>query len=72
MRKNTSEITAFDLQTWRRKNGVSQAELAKFIGKHLMSISFWERGRTRIPPMLRHSLTLWEHEHRHELQKRRE
>ncbi len=41
-----------DLQTWRKKNGYSQARLARILGVTVVSISRWENGAREIPSFL--------------------
>lgn len=41
-----------DLQTWRRKQDVTQAGLALLLGVDVMTVSRWERGLREIPPYL--------------------
>lgn len=33
------------LRAWRRKKGISQAELAELLGVHHTNVSQWEQGR---------------------------
>lgn len=49
-------MTPADLQAWRAHNDISQDALAKALGVHPMTISKWERGTTKIPPLLQWAL----------------
>ncbi len=51
-------MTRRELKKWRKKNGYSQARLAKVLGVVTLTVSRWEWGqRARIPPYLH--LALW-------------
>ena len=41
-----------DLILWRKKQGLTQRELAQFLGIDVMTISRWERGVRGIPALL--------------------
>jgi transcriptional regulator with XRE-family HTH domain len=48
-------MTPDELIAWRKRNGFSQAMLAKALGVHVMTISKWERNindKRGIPPFL--------------------
>ena len=51
MSYNTS-MKSEDLKKWRKKHGYSQSQLAGALGLHPLTISYWEVGRRRIPPLL--------------------
>jgi transcriptional regulator with XRE-family HTH domain len=41
-----------DLKLWRQKRGVTQAELAKMLGTHAVTVCRWETGVRGIPFLL--------------------
>ena len=41
-----------ELKAWRKKNGYSQAQLAKVLGVITLTISRWELGVREMPPFL--------------------
>lgn len=47
-------MTPDEVIAWRKRNGYTQAMLAKALGVHLMTVSKWERGihRKEMPPFL--------------------
>jgi DNA-binding transcriptional regulator YiaG len=45
-------MNADELKKWRKKNGYSQAHLAKILGVEVMTVSRWERGIMRPPSFL--------------------
>jgi transcriptional regulator with XRE-family HTH domain len=58
-------MTPYELIAWRKRNGFSQAMLAKALGVHVMTISKWERdinGKRGIPPFLHLALKALEGE----------
>lgn len=51
-----------ELQAWRERRGISQAQLARDLDVDVMTISRWERGERAIPSLLRLALVGWETE----------
>lgn len=49
-------MTPAELQAWRAKSGYSQEELAAFLDLHPMTISKYERGILKIPPLMQWAL----------------
>jgi transcriptional regulator with XRE-family HTH domain len=45
-------MTGDDLILWRKKQGLTQRELAQSLGVDVMTVSRWERGVRGIPPLL--------------------
>jgi DNA-binding transcriptional regulator YiaG len=45
-------MTPADLQSWRDRLGLSQAELGELLNVHEMTVSAWERGRQQPAPYL--------------------
>jgi DNA-binding transcriptional regulator YiaG len=45
-------MTPDDLKKWRKRNGYSQARLAKVLGVITLTVSRWERGVREIPSFL--------------------
>ena len=54
-------MTPADLQQYRAKLGLSQAELSARLGLHTITVSKWERGVVPVPKWLH--LALWAIEH---------
>jgi DNA-binding XRE family transcriptional regulator len=40
------------LRMWRKEAGLTQKEMAQLLGVHHMALSFWERGKRRLPGLL--------------------
>jgi transcriptional regulator with XRE-family HTH domain len=57
-------MTREDLKKWRRRNGYSQAKLAKVLGVAMMTVSRWETGLRSNPVFLNLALKWIEHERR--------
>ena len=57
-------MTREDLKKWRRRNGYSQAKLAKALGVAMMTVSRWETGLRSIPVFLNLALKWIGHERR--------
>lgn len=55
-------MTKDDLKKWRRRNGYSQAKLAKALGVAVMTVSRWETGNRSIPVLLNLALNWLEYE----------
>jgi transcriptional regulator with XRE-family HTH domain len=47
-----SRFTRRDLRLWRTARGMTQAELAGYLGVSRLTYQQWERGRYRIPRLL--------------------
>ena len=45
-------MTGDDLKLWRQKWGVTQAELAQFLGTYAVTVCRWETGVRGIPFLL--------------------
>ncbi len=53
---NPREYGPEDVRAVRRKLKASQALLAKFMGVNTQTVSSWEQGRRKVPPMARRYL----------------
>jgi predicted transcriptional regulator len=51
-----------DLKLWRKKWGITQAELAKMLGTYTVTVCRWETGVRGIPFLLPLALQALEHE----------
>lgn len=49
-------MTPDELKAWRAESGYSQEALAEFLDVHPMTISKYERGTLKIPPLFRWAL----------------
>jgi transcriptional regulator with XRE-family HTH domain len=58
----TKVMTNEELKKWRRRNGYSQAKLAKALGVAVMTVSRWETGLRSIPVFLNLALNWLEYE----------
>jgi DNA-binding transcriptional regulator YiaG len=54
-------MTPAELQQYRTKLGLSQAELSALLGAHAITVSKWERGIVPVPKYLHY--VLWAIEH---------
>lgn len=45
-------MTAKDLIEWRYRQGLTQGELAKFLGVHIQTVNRWENKAREIPTFL--------------------
>jgi transcriptional regulator with XRE-family HTH domain len=45
-------MKAADLKAWRDRHGMSQIELAKLLGMHVVTIARWETDARAIPALL--------------------
>jgi transcriptional regulator with XRE-family HTH domain len=41
-----------ELTLWRKKNGISQGELARLLGTYQVTVCRWEKGARKIPFLL--------------------
>lgn len=55
-------MTPKELKHWRKRNGYSQAMLAKDLSVAIMTVSRWETGLRSIPPFLHLALKWLESE----------
>ena len=55
-------MTKEELRAWRKAKGLTQGQLAAYLGVKWLAISRWERGERRIPPMLHLALKALETE----------
>lgn len=53
-------LTGDEIRRRREALGMSQATLARWAGVHVRTISKWERGVHKAPPMLTVAFSLWE------------
>jgi transcriptional regulator with XRE-family HTH domain len=52
MLPTTPAETQADLRTWRLLRGLSQRQLAEYLGVERKAVNRWESGVTSIPPYL--------------------
>ena len=55
-RSQTERIGPAEVRAARIKLKASQALLAKVMGVNTQTVSYWEQGRRKVPPMARHYL----------------
>ena len=53
---NPREYGPDEVRAVRRKLNASQALLARFMGVNTQTVSYWEQGRRKVPPMARRDL----------------
>ncbi|HFC97509.1 MAG TPA: XRE family transcriptional regulator [Thermosulfurimonas dismutans] len=55
-------LSGEELRAWRKKHGLTQAELAWLLGVSQSAIGKWETGDRKIPPFLSFTLSCLERE----------
>jgi DNA-binding transcriptional regulator YiaG len=53
-------LSGDEIRRRREALGLSQADLGEWAGVHAMTVSKWERGIHKAPPMLAVAFRLWE------------
>ncbi len=61
-RPEMRRLSGEELRAWRKKHGLTQAELAWLLGVSQSAIGKWETGDRKIPPFLSFTLSCLERE----------